>query len=49
MTQLPFISAVVVFFLAVHYCPVDAAIPVDNLLIWLSLRAILGGVDLNWV
>jgi hypothetical protein len=33
----------------VHYCPVDDAPSVCNRMMRLSLRAIWGGVDLNWV
>ncbi len=32
-----------------HYCPVDDAPSVCNRMMRLSLRAIWGGVDLNWV
>jgi hypothetical protein len=37
------------FMMLGHYCPVDDAVFVGKRLIRLSLRAILGGVDLNWV
>jgi len=32
-----------------HYCPADGAVFVGKRLIRFWLRAILGGVDLNWV